>query len=472
MAGIGFELKKLFSKKGVINSFKAITFSAIITIGPSVMSIFMLVVFNILLKRSGVSLLNRELFQCTIMYSFVFSAIITGGLSLLLTRYISDKIYDNIKSDSTKSNKEIRSSLIGVLTIVSLIAFLSVFLFYLFSPLDNLYKVISGILFIEVVIMQILSVYVTSIKKYKIVLYGFFAGIISSILLEIIMLYVFKNFMIISSIISFDVGIMIIILVLLFEIQKYFPLDGGKYFDFLSYFKRYPSLFFINTFYFLGLYVHNFIFWGDNKINRILENTFVYAPIYDVPSFFAFMTSIFANVIFVVKFETSFSNKWSEYLTRINDGASYKDINSSKSNMIFVLKSELQYIMIMQLIITLGSAIFGYKMMSIFGFTASMKDIFNILSLSYYCISIILIAITILLYFDDRRGALLISAIFLLTNLSFTIITRFLGESYYGFGTFISAVFTMVIALFRIKYFLNHIDYYIFCKNTLWKNNK
>ena len=46
MAGIGFELKKLYSPRSIIKSVRAYLFSSIVTIGPMMMCIFMLTFFS------------------------------------------------------------------------------------------------------------------------------------------------------------------------------------------------------------------------------------------------------------------------------------------------------------------------------------------------------------------------------------------------------------------------------------------
>ena len=50
MAGIGFELKKLFEKEGIFNGLKASVYSTIVTIGPTLISIALIISFNMLLK--------------------------------------------------------------------------------------------------------------------------------------------------------------------------------------------------------------------------------------------------------------------------------------------------------------------------------------------------------------------------------------------------------------------------------------
>ena len=94
MAGIGFELKKLFGKKGYLRNLRAYLYTAFITVGPTILCISMVTAIQLFLIFIGVGLSDRELFLAAVTYSFVFSLIITSGFSMIVTRYISDKLFD------------------------------------------------------------------------------------------------------------------------------------------------------------------------------------------------------------------------------------------------------------------------------------------------------------------------------------------------------------------------------------------
>lgn len=462
MAGIGFELKKLFNKKGLINNLKAVSYSSIVTIGPTVICMGAVIIFNFLMKYFGVSSLNRELFQSQIMYEFIFSLLLTSGYTMVLTRYISDKMY-------TEKFSDIKSSLYGSISVITIIGSLLVMIFYIKSPMDISYKFCGYILFIELIIESVLCTYISCLKDYKIVTVSFIAGFTAALMIGIIFM-IFTNInKVLVCMMSFNIGMLIIIISLYYQIEKFFGHGNKNYFGFLKYFKKYVSLFFVNTFYFLGLYIHNFIFWSDDNISISLENTYIFCPIYDIPAFFALIAALPCTIMFIVKVETSFAQKFKRYFDGVNNGASYKDIQTAKEDMIWSLKRETSYLMIVQLFITCTAILTGQLILPLFGFTSTMIKEFYILALAYYGIQMIMIFITILLYFEQRNAALQLAINFVLTNTIFTYITLNLGDVYYGFGVFISAYIAMIFGIFKIKNYLKNIDYYVFCKNCRFK---
>ena len=175
MAGIGFELKKLFKKEGIFNGLKASVYSTIVTIGPTLISIALIISFNMLLKFFGVSVIKRDLFQVTLMYSFVFAFILTSGYSMVLSRYIADKIF-------VKDYEDIRASLYGSIVTIVGIGSIVGSIFYWKSDLPLLYKLFAYSLFIENIIQIVLSTYVTALKNVKVIVLGFVISFIISII--------------------------------------------------------------------------------------------------------------------------------------------------------------------------------------------------------------------------------------------------------------------------------------------------
>lgn len=461
MAGIGFELKKLYRKKGLFNNSKAILYSIAVTIGPTVICMATLLFFNILLKNAKVNIGGQNIIQATIMYSFIFSLILTSGYSMVISRYISDKLYE-------KKYQDIKASLYGAILIIVSIGSIIGILFYFKSPLDITYKVLSYILFIELIIEIILSVYVTALENLKVITAAFFIGFLCTAIISSLMITYTNINPLIILIASFDVGLLLLILILYYEIQKYFKIDNKNYFEFLGWFKKHYLLFAINTFYTLAIYIHNFVFWMVSDMNYVVGETFIYCPSYDVPAFYALVSTLPTMIMFVVKFETSFFDKFKVYFYFVNNGASYKDIEVAREEMKEVLFREITYIMMFQLIITVVAIFIGDNIFMRMGFTSQMIDEFNILALGYYCMMMIFVITNVLLYFDDRKGAFVLNGIFLVTNMLFTIETTILGERYFGMGIFISAIIVMCLGLLRLKHFTNNIEYYVFCKNVRW----
>ena len=83
MAGIGFELKKLFSRRGLFASFRAYGYAGIICTGPMLLGIVLLLGVMFLCDRTGASKQSRELLVCMITYTLLASLTVTSFLSMV-----------------------------------------------------------------------------------------------------------------------------------------------------------------------------------------------------------------------------------------------------------------------------------------------------------------------------------------------------------------------------------------------------
>jgi len=463
MAGIGFELKKLFNGKGLIQGIRACFLSMLVAIGPTLLCILMMTVLQKLLYNWGASVLQRELFMATVIYSFTFSLILTSAFTMILSRYISDKIYK-------KEYKDILPSLKGAITVCILIGCIIGIAFYWRSPLNLLFKLAAYTLFIELNILWLQTLYVSALKDYMKLVKGFFTGVSFVFLFSYILVNLMNIDAVTGVLASIDIGFFIIILFFANGIQSFFCHESRKFFDFLEYFDRYPSLFFIGIFYAFGLYVHNFLFWASGY-RTILYDTYIFAPFYDVPAFWAFLTVTPAMVIFVVSFETSFYVKCKVYYNAICNGGLIEDIDQLQNEMIDVVSRNLRNIMGIQLLFTIFFLDIGMIFLPLAGLENKCIDIFNVLVIGNYAFIIMFICFTVLLYFDDRKGALMIVCFFILANAQLTRMTILMGENYYGLGFMTAAFLSLAIGFARLNHFLNNIRYFIFCSQPITQHN-
>ena len=61
MAGIGFELKKMFSKKGVFQLIRAYGYAGTVCVGPMLLGMFFLILIGLMSAYFGASFHEREL---------------------------------------------------------------------------------------------------------------------------------------------------------------------------------------------------------------------------------------------------------------------------------------------------------------------------------------------------------------------------------------------------------------------------
>jgi uncharacterized membrane protein len=424
----------------------------------------MVSLLQLILTLLGLKVKERELFMAAVTYSFIFSLVLTNGFALLISRYLSDQIFD-------EAYDEILPSLYGLITICLIIGSICGGIFYAFSPLYFAFKCSAYLLFMELIVIWLLSVYISTFKDYMRIVKGFLLGLVVTIIFAVIFINFLPIESVLSCLVAMNIGMAVIIVDLLWYMRGFLASSQKNYFKFLSYFDKYPALFLIGLFYMIGIYVHNFVFWAG-KYRVVLKNTYVYCPFYDVPSFYAMLTIVLGMVIFVVSIETAFYEKYKRYYTAVLGEGTLEDINRIKGEMYRVLVQELAAAMTLQLIFTLFFMLAGIYLLPRIGFTENLLDMFKILTLGSYGCIFMFIVILVLLYFDDRKGALYISSVFMITNLIFTLITMMLGESVYGFGFFLSTMLSLCLGLMRLLSYLKEINYHTFCTQPIYQKKR
>ena len=99
MAGIGVRLNKIFGRNTLTTNMIGFFYSTLVTVAPMFAIIINLVLMEYFLKFSTLGYAQRELFSCTILYTFIFSLLTASPFNAVLSRYISDVIYEERYQD-------------------------------------------------------------------------------------------------------------------------------------------------------------------------------------------------------------------------------------------------------------------------------------------------------------------------------------------------------------------------------------
>ncbi|WP_054742509.1 exopolysaccharide Pel transporter PelG [Cellulosilyticum ruminicola] len=461
MAGIGFELKKLFEKEGILQNVKAYSFSAIITIGPALIAMGTIFTLQWLLKIKANSLAIRQIVTSAIFYAFVFSQIITSGFTMVITRYIADQIY-------LREYEKIMPSLYGLLMLCVPITALVTGVFYLKSPLDFWFKALAYTFTIEMTIIWILTVYLSALKNYRKIIGAYIIGFIGTIVTFLGCMVLDMKAFHIGAMLSMNVGFLMLILCLYKEILVFIghQKEGERLFAFFSYLEQYPGLFICSIAYTLGLYCHNFIYWQSSH-GIVIANTYRVAPTYDTPAFFAFLAMMPTMVYFVVRTETSFYEHYNHYYSLIRQGGTYQEIKTARDTMISTLWKELRNIGEMQLVGLISFALIGYMILFGFGASQILLHTYLILLMGTFSCSIMYVISLLCLYYDNRKDAALITVSFFVGVSIFTSLSVHAKYLYHGFGFFIGATVALYIAYFRMGRYMKNLDYHTFCARPI-----
>ena len=125
MAGIGFSLRRLFGKKGILNLCRAYGYSSIVTIGPTFLGVALLIGVSFVARIGGMEDHERDLLNCLLTYSLLVALFVTTWFNMVVTRYVSDMIYD-------KKEERVMPSFFGTLSIELVICLVlyGTYLFY------------------------------------------------------------------------------------------------------------------------------------------------------------------------------------------------------------------------------------------------------------------------------------------------------------------------------------------------------
>ncbi|MED4532367.1 exopolysaccharide Pel transporter PelG [Metabacillus fastidiosus] len=454
MAGIGFQLKELYNQSSFFSQLRAYGYSTVTAVGPMFLTILLITASREWLIYINAQIFEINLFMAAVQYAFVFSQILTGGFLFVISRYVADQTF-------MEKEENVLSSMFGAIGIVVFLGFIAAVLFYLSSPLPFSYKFITYLFFTELNVIWVLSMYVSALKDYRKIVKSYVIGIAVAALLIWLFTGPLGYATATAVFIGLDIGFMLIVFMLMWDIFHFFQLNNKQYFYFLTYFEKYPFLFFIGLFYYIGLYGHNLAVWLSER-QVIIADTFLMAPYYDTPVFYAYLSVLPALILFMVTLETTFYATYKKYYGRILNGFPLQDIESAKQEMYRTLRLEILFLAQVQLLVTFVFLFLGVRFLPFIGMTQDQIDIFMIVVLGSWFLSLIITFFLILLYFDERKVAFQLTSLYAVLTFFLTVImVKLFGL--YGAGMFIGAVVSMFYGSRLLIRQLNDIDYSTFC---------
>ena len=99
MAGIGVKLTNIYKKNTLTTDIIGVGYSTVVTIAAMLVVIGALVLMEYFLDFSSVAYITRELFSCTVLYIFIFSLLTASPFNSVLSKYMSDVIYEEKYED-------------------------------------------------------------------------------------------------------------------------------------------------------------------------------------------------------------------------------------------------------------------------------------------------------------------------------------------------------------------------------------
>ena len=467
MAGIGVKLNKIYNKNTLTTNLIGMGYSTMITIAPMILVIAAIMVMQIALDMSRVGYSQRELFACTVLYIFIFALLSAAPFNSVLSRYMSDIIYEEKYEDIMPCYyigmilNMVFSSLFGIVFCLREYLVGGVDIFFVFAGY-------CGYVALVLVFYQML--YLSICKDYNKISFFFLLGMAISVGMALFLVYILDWEKNISMLVALDMGFFCIACLEMALIRNYFKENSGRYRRVLTYFRIYWKLVLTNFLYTLGLYIHNFVFWTTD-LRVVVARSFVSVTSYDLATCLAMFTNLSSSVIFISRIEMHFHERYKAYSEAVIGGRKM-DIDLAKRRMFRQLSGELMNLVRIQFIISVIIFFLCIILLPRFGFDGLVMKIYPCLAAGYFVLFVMYAAIIFLYYFNDLTGALMSAVLFCFTTGLASVVATRLPEIWYGIGVFIGSLCGFTVAYARLRWLEKNLDEHIFCKGSLLKHKK
>lgn len=467
MAGIGVKLNNIYEKNTITTNMIGFGYSAAVTIAPMLLIIASIFIMQYILGVNKTGYAQRELFSCTVLYIFIFSLIVTSPFSAVISRYLSDVIYEERYQDILPCYYTGMAMNVGLSALTGIPFCVREYIVGN-VPLHFVFTGYCG--YIALVLVFYSMLYLSICKDYQKISFFFLIGMVVTVLLALVLVKLFRVEVTYAMLLSLTVGFLMIGSLEMTIIKCYFKENSGKYFPVFRYFIKYWKLIVINLLYIVGLNVHNFVFWTTD-LQMEVADSFVCAMPYDMATCLAVFTNISSTVIFTSRIEMFFHGRYKAYSEAVIGGR-LADIRNAKLRMFRQLSSELLNLVRLQFIISVVIYLFFIVFLPQIGFSGMTMKIYPCLAAGYFILFIMYSAIIFLYYFSDMTGALLAAAVFFAGTLVGSIISSGLPTIWYGAGITAGSMLGWIVAYCRIRWVEKNLDRHIFCNGSLMKKGK
>ena len=177
MAGIGFELRKLFVGRGAIRKVRAYAYASIVCSGTMLLAVVLLLGIQWLAQLFGATVHDSQTLVAMMVYALLGSLILSSVWQMLLSRYVADQLY-------RETPERVLPSLFGGAILLMIPGGILYALFLMKAPeLPFLDRFLNWVLFMELIVVWLQMAYITAAKDYRRILAVFFFGVGTALLM-------------------------------------------------------------------------------------------------------------------------------------------------------------------------------------------------------------------------------------------------------------------------------------------------
>lgn len=455
MAGIGFRLQKLLSEDSYSASLRAYAYSALIAAGP-----FLLTVLVICLVQwaafDRLSADERSYLQALITCAYAFSLLAVGPFHLVVTRWAADEYYRGRTRDFTGAFV----SCFAASALVSLPAAL-LWLRGLSAPPQA--KAATLLLGLCALGTWIALVFLSAAKDYKSIARAFLAG--AALSAGAAALLGGRTGMG-GYLAGFACGQALTLLILAAAVVREFGRGRALEIEWLRYFARHPRLAAIGFLYNAGIWADKVVFWLSAE-GRELDRGLRYAPVYDSPMFFAYLSVLPALAYFLFRMETDFFLRYQAYYGAIQAQEPLSTLEERRRSITEGLAESITDLLVLQGAVSGAVLLQVPRIVEFLRMDPLQMGVLRIGLFAAFLQAAFLIVLNLLMYFDLQKDALRSAALFFLANAGLTWASLRGDMAAYGYGYALACLLALGTAFYLLNERLGMLHYWTFMKQPM-----
>lgn len=449
MAGIGFELRRILARDTYTSTLQAYLYAGVISSGPWVLSIISVMLVGVLSVGVMMPELQVQQFLITVTYLMASSLILTGGLQLFFTRFVSDRLFE-------KRYTDILPNLLGILLLVTLGAGLLgiVILATLFDESVS-YRLLVLANFVVLCNLWMVLIFLSGMKAYHRILLVMVVGYS----LMVTSAWLLRGFHLDGLLFALLIGHSTLLFVFLYDILREYRADRLIAFDFLDRRQIFMSLFWTGLLYNLGVWIDKFIFWFNPGTSHQVVGPLRASMLYDLPIFLAYLAIIPGMAVFLVRIETDFAEWYERLFKAIRGGETLQHIGQLKTEMTLSIRQGLLEICKVQGVTVVLLYLFAPGLLNWLGISSYYLPLFYIDLIGVSLQVVYMALLNVFFYLDKRRIVLQMCGLFVVLNGTLTTLSLFLSPSFFGYGFTSSLLICVLVGLHRLTKTLDDLEY-------------
>lgn len=459
MAGIGFELRKIFGNRTLTAGTLGVLHVSASTIGSSLYCTVLLLGIRAILRVWQVDTAEEMLFTSTFVYVSLLTIFISSLMSGVLSRYVSDKIV-------TEKEQDIEGGMFGVLVVGGVATALGAGVLSFFLHKQGMID--SGLLpmyYLVTMLMAnacVLVAYYSALKENKQIGWIYIAGGVTFCAI-VGMCYVMGFVNVVGSIYTaLGCSLFVINLLLIRLCLKAFGFSGVIRFDFFKYFIRYGTLLWSGLFFFLGIYgtvIVYRLFSGQSIIVSGMESV----SAYEEAIFLALLCNLPGYLLFELKIRKGIFDKYIAYLY-VMEGGTFTAIDEKRENLQKATNLKLSFVYGMQLVMAAISICLIFAMKDYLGVSDQMIGHLIILGVGMCFVFCMHYTLLVMGYFLCYREIMLNTMVFCIIVVSGAVLNSALSLTFYTLPLLAGGIVGWIVAFFVLKNRLNNLNAYLLCK--------